>query len=84
MAISRAASDRSAATARVLSVLLSTDTATHPLPVHRSRKLAPLGNILTDDFSAIWNNEICKKLRSMSEDEALACPFRQGKEARNG
>ena len=45
---------------------------------------ATLGNILEDDFSAIWEHEKCRTLRGMTEDEALACPFRQRKEARNG
>lgn len=35
-----------------------------------------LGNILTDDFSVIWNKDECKKLRNLSEAEALTCPFR--------
>lgn len=43
---------------------------------------AALGNILTDDFGDIWNREICRELRRMDEDEALACPFRQRKEAK--
>ena len=45
---------------------------------------AKLGDILEDDFSMIWYSPDCVKLRSMTEDEALACPFRQRKEARNG
>ena len=36
-----------------------------------------LGNILTDSFGDIWNNEKCKKLRNMSEKEAKCCPFRK-------
>lgn len=35
-----------------------------------------LGNILTDEFSVIWNNDKCKRLRRLSETEALLCPFR--------
>ncbi len=35
-----------------------------------------LGNALFDDFGIIWNNEKCRKLRNMSEEEALSCPFR--------
>ena len=35
-----------------------------------------LGNVLTDSFVNIWNNVNCQKLRSMTEDEALNCPFR--------
>ena len=35
-----------------------------------------LGNILTDDFGSIWNHTMCRKLRSMNEDEAIECPFR--------
>lgn len=41
-----------------------------------------LGNLLTDDWKTIWNRPVCKKLRSMTEQEAEACPFR--KEARHG
>ena len=41
-------------------------------------KNAGLGNILTDKFKSIWNNEFCVKLRGMSDDEALSCPFRKG------
>lgn len=37
---------------------------------------ADLGNILTDRFDTIWNRPFCKKLRSMSDTEALSCPFR--------
>ena len=40
-----------------------------------------LGNILTDDFSMAWYSPECVKLRTLTEDEALACPFRQRKEA---
>lgn len=35
-----------------------------------------LGNILTDEFPVIWNNDKCKRLRRLSETEALICPFR--------
>ncbi len=35
-----------------------------------------LGNILTDSFADIWNNEKCKKLRSMTDVDAVNCPFR--------
>ena len=42
---------------------------------------ASLGNILSDKFSDIWKNEKCKKLRAMTDSEALCCPFRkEGKE----
>ena len=40
---------------------------------------AALGNILTDDFSRIWNHKACVSLRQMSEEAALSCPFRTGK-----
>ena len=40
-----------------------------------------LGNALTDDFSMAWYSPKCVKLRTLTEDEALACPFRQRKEA---
>ena len=36
-----------------------------------------LGNILTDDFNYIWNNEACMKLRNMTDAEAKCCPFRR-------
>lgn len=36
-----------------------------------------LGNILTDSFKSIWNNEKCKKLRNMTDAEAKCCPFRK-------
>lgn len=39
-----------------------------------------LGNILTDDFSMAWYSPKCVKLRTLTEDEALTCPFRQRKE----
>ncbi len=45
---------------------------------------AVLGNILDDEFSLIWENEKCRALRNMTDDESLACPFRQRKEAQNG
>ena len=41
---------------------------------------AGLGNILAVPFSKIWNHGRCVALRNMTEDEALACPFRTGKE----
>lgn len=37
-----------------------------------------LGNILRDDWSQIWNAPACVRLRSMSDEEALVCPFRKG------
>lgn len=40
---------------------------------------ASLGNILTDPFKRIWNHSLCKSLRNMSEEQALACPFRAQK-----
>ena len=46
-------------------------------------KGASLGNILTDSFEAIWGAEMAKKLRNMTDEEALFCPFR-GSEATNG
>lgn len=42
---------------------------------------AVLGNILTEKFSKIWKHKKCVELRRMTEDEALSCPFRHGKEA---
>ena len=42
---------------------------------------ASLGNLLTDRFDAIWKHPLCTKLRKMSDEEALNCPFRSvGKE----
>ena len=40
---------------------------------------ASLGNILTDPFKQIWSHPMCKQLRNMSEEQALACPFRAQK-----
>lgn len=40
---------------------------------------ASLGNILTDPFKRIWNHSLCISLRNMSEEQALACPFRARK-----
>ena len=38
-----------------------------------------LGNLLDSDFSSVWNAELCKKLRLMSDTEAASCPFRNEK-----
>ena len=40
---------------------------------------ASLGNILTDPFKRIWMHPMCKRLRNMSEEQALECPFRTQK-----
>ena len=40
---------------------------------------ASVGNILSDPFKKIWNHPMCKRLRNMSEEQALACPFRAQK-----
>ena len=40
---------------------------------------AALGNILADSFKEIWKHPLCKQLRNMTEQQALACPFRTGK-----
>ena len=40
---------------------------------------ASLGNILTDPFKKIWNHPMCKRLRNMSDEQALSCPFRARK-----
>ena len=37
---------------------------------------AGLGNVLQDRWNTIWNHPRCKKLRSMTEKQAEACPFR--------
>ena len=39
-----------------------------------------LGHILREDWSRIWGAPACVKLRSMTDEEALACPFRKEKE----
>lgn len=39
---------------------------------------AGLGNLLRDDWRTIWNHTRCKRLRSMTEQQAEACPFRTG------
>ena len=36
-----------------------------------------LGNILEDDWKTIWNHPRCMGLRSMTDEEAMNCPFRQ-------
>lgn len=40
---------------------------------------AGLGNILTDPFKKIWKNPMAVKLRRMTEEQALSCPFRAKK-----
>ena len=40
---------------------------------------ASLGNILSDPFKKIWEHPMCRSLRNMSEEQALACPFRNAK-----
>ncbi len=42
---------------------------------------AGLGHILRDDWKTVWNHPTCVKLRGMSEDVALSCPFRSREEA---
>ena len=37
---------------------------------------AALGHILRDDWKQIWNHPACRSLRSMTDGEALSCPFR--------
>ena len=39
---------------------------------------AGLGNILRDGWKTIWTHGTCKRLRSMTEKQAEACPFRTG------
>jgi MoaA/NifB/PqqE/SkfB family radical SAM enzyme len=39
-----------------------------------------LGHILRDDWRNIWNQPACKALRSMTDGEALSCPFRSRRE----
>ncbi len=38
-----------------------------------------LGNILAEPFHKIWKHPKCKSLRSMTQEQALVCPFRQQK-----
>ena len=40
---------------------------------------AGLGNILRDPFKKIWTHPVAKRLRHMTDEEALNCPFRSGK-----
>lgn len=43
-----------------------------------------LGNLLTTPWKAIWNQETCQSIRSMSEEEALLCPLRTERFAKGG
>ncbi|MBE6795165.1 MAG: radical SAM protein [Ruminococcaceae bacterium] len=43
---------------------------------------ASLGNVLTDDFKAIWSNPRCVSIRNMSNEQALSCPFRTQREGK--
>lgn len=43
---------------------------------------AALGNILTDPFKQIWKHPKCQRLRNMTEEQALSCPFRKGGDRR--
>ena len=36
-----------------------------------------LGNIMTDKWKTIWRAPACEKLRKMTDDEAISCPFRR-------
>lgn len=40
---------------------------------------AGLGNILEDPFKKIWTHPMAVKLRKMTEEQALSCPFRESK-----
>ena len=40
---------------------------------------ANLGNLLTDSFKKIWKHPMSRKLRRMTPQQALSCPFRTGK-----
>ena len=40
---------------------------------------AALGNILTDPFKKMWNHPMAARLRRMTEEQALRCPFRAQK-----
>lgn len=40
---------------------------------------AGLGNILTDPFRKIWKHPLAVKLRRLTEEQALSCPFRAQK-----
>ncbi len=41
---------------------------------------AGLGNMLTDPFKKIWKHPTAAKLRGMTEEQALFCPFRAKKD----
>ena len=41
------------------------------------RRGSGLGNILTDTWKRIWNAPACTKLRTMTDEDALTCPFRK-------
>ena len=38
-----------------------------------------LGNILTDPFKTIWKHPMAVRLRRMTEEQAMTCPFRAQK-----
>lgn len=42
------------------------------------RRGAGLGNILNTEWKKIWNSLSCKKIRSMTDEEAMNCPLRKG------
>lgn len=37
---------------------------------------AALGNMLTDDWKKIWDSDMCRSIRGMTEEESLLCPLR--------
>ena len=40
---------------------------------------AALGHILTDPWKSIWRHPMAVRLRRMTEEQALSCPFRAQK-----
>jgi radical SAM protein with 4Fe4S-binding SPASM domain len=39
---------------------------------------AGLGNMLTDKWENIWNNEKCRKIRNYATKSTGKCPLREG------
>jgi len=37
---------------------------------------AVLGNMLTDDWKKIWDSDLCRSIRGMTDAESLLCPLR--------
>lgn len=43
-----------------------------------------LGDLKKDSWKHIWDNPVCKKIRSMGDEESLFCPLRTGKSGKGG